>query len=221
MRTLVFGDIHGNLAALEALIPAVNVRDDDRLVLLGDYIDRGPDSKGVVSRLIDLSMRHLVLTVRGNHEVMILTARTDPLEGRLWRTYGGDEALRSYGADCHEDWQRLIPAEHWSFFESTRPWFETDTHIFVHGSVLPDFDMDNQPEYTLYWERFDPTLRHKSGKTVVCGHTPQRSGWPARGPFSICLDTGAGHGRWLTCLDVESGQLWQANEHRELRTGKL
>jgi len=221
MRTLAIGDIHGCCAALETLFDAAQVTPDDFLVFLGDYIDRGPESKAVVSLLIKCSQEQNAITLRGNHEVMILSAREDPLQAKLWSSYGGDEALRSYGAGYSEVWQDFIPDEHWKFYEQTRPWFETETHIFVHATVLPDLDMRDQPDYVLYWERFNESLRHRSGKIVVCGHTPQHSGWPTRGACSVCIDTGVNSGKWLTCLDVDSGSFWQANESRMLRTGQL
>ncbi|HZJ13838.1 MAG TPA: metallophosphoesterase family protein [Chthoniobacteraceae bacterium] len=221
MRTLVIGDIHGCIAALDAVTQAAAITDDDFLVFLGDYIDRGPDSRAVVSRVIQHSREQGTIVLRGNHEAMILSARDDPFQAKLWCSYGGDEALHSYGAEFRNDWQGYIPVEHWRFFEDTKPWFETEAHIFVHATVLPDLDMCDQPEYVLYWEQYDPLLSHKSGKLVVCGHTPQNSGWPTEGKRSVCIDTGLGSGKWLTCLDVDSGNFWQANGRRTVRTGQL
>jgi serine/threonine protein phosphatase 1 len=221
MRTLAIGDIHGCLSSLEALLEAAHVTTDDFLIFLGDYIDRGPESKAVVSRVIRCGEQQRTITLRGNHEVMILQAREDPLQAKLWSSYGGDEALHSYGAGYSEAWQAFIPDEHWKFYEQTRPWFEIETHIFVHATVSPDLSMQEQPDFLLYWERFNEDLRHISSKIVVCGHTPQHSGWPTRGARSICIDTGVNSGKWLTCLDVDSGSFWQANESRMVRTGLL
>jgi serine/threonine protein phosphatase 1 len=221
MRTLAIGDIHGCYSALETLLQAAKVAPDDFLVFLGDYIDRGPESKAVVSRVINFCKQQSAITLRGNHEVMILQAREDPLQAKLWSSYGGDEALHSYGAGYSEAWQNFIPDEHWKFYEQTRPWFETETHLFVHATVSSELSMQEQPDYLLYWERFNENLRHRSGKIVVCGHTPQHSGWPTRGAGSICIDTGVNSGKWLTCLDVDSGSFWQANEGRMVRAGKL
>ena len=221
MRTLAIGDVHGCLRSLDTVLGAIRVEVGDFLIFLGDYIDRGPASKGVIARIIELGLKQKIVTLRGNHEVMILSARTDALQSKLWRSYGGDEALHSYGAGYNDDWQRFIPHDHWEFFESTRPWFETETHIFVHATVLPDLKLTEQPDYALYWERFDMHLRHQTGKTVICGHTPQRSGLPFRGEHCVCIDTGANSGGWLTCLDVVSGNFWQANELGAQRRGKL
>jgi len=221
MRTLAIGDIHGCCFALDTLTQAAGITPDDFLIFLGDYIDRGPDSKGVVSRVIQHSQEQGTIILRGNHEAMILSARENPLQAHLWGSYGGDEALRSYGAWGRNDWQQFISEEHWRFFEKSLPWYETETHIFVHATVLPELDMPDQPEYVLYWEQYDQRIFHKSGKVVVCGHTPQQSGWPTKGERSVCIDTAIGSGKWLTCLNVDSGDYWQANERRNVRTGKL
>jgi serine/threonine protein phosphatase 1 len=221
MRTLAIGDIHGCSASLKAVLEVAEVTPSDFLIFLGDYIDRGPDSKGVVARIIELSEQQNVVALRGNHEVMILSARDDALQSNLWRSYGGDEALRSYGAGYSDQWQCFVPPEHWSFFERTKPWFETETHIFVHATLAPELDLPDQPDYVVYWESCVIQLRHKTGKTVVCGHTPQRSGFPTMGEYCVCIDTGVNSGGWLTCLDVDSGRFWQANERGARRLGNL
>ena len=221
MRTLAIGDIHGYNNALEAVLEAARITADDSLIFLGDYIDRGPDSKAVVSRIIRLSQQQHVIALRGNHEVMILSAREDPLQFNLWCSYGGDETLRSYEAGYRNDWQQLVPPDHWTFFQNTRRWFEIETHIFVHATLTPELDLADQPDYVLFWEQFSIQLRHKTGKTVVCGHTPQRSRLPAKGESSVCIDTGIYSGGWLTCLDVDSGIFWQADESGTTRSSKF
>jgi serine/threonine protein phosphatase 1 len=221
MRTLAIGDIHGCSAALETVLDTADVTPDDLLIFLGDYIDRGPDSKAAVSHVIDLGRRQSTIALRGNHEVMILSAREDPIQATLWASYGGNEALHSYGAGFHDNWARSVPIEHWKFFELTRPWFETRTHIFVHAAVLSHLPMIEQPDYILFWERYYHDLRHDSGKMIICGHTPQPEGRPSVGTRAVCIDTGIGTGNWLTCLDVQTGEFWQANQERRVRAGKL
>ena len=79
--------------------------------------------------------------------------------------------------------------------------------------------MREQPVYILRWETFDDPPPHESGKVMVCGHTPQRSGRPRNIGHAVCIDTGAcKRGGWLTCLDTVSGRVWQANEGGEART---
>lgn len=221
MRVLAIGDIHGCSTALVTVLKAAGVTREDTLIFLGDYIDRGPDSKGVISTILDYQRLQRVVALRGNHECMLLDAGEDPRQCGLWCSNGGDATLASYGAGGRKDWQPFVPPEHWTFFHMTRPWFETQTHIFLHATLDPDLDMPDQPDFLLYWERHNNHSRHKSGKTVVCGHTPQRSGRPCSEDRSVCIDTGACLGNWLTCLDVESGSYWQANEEGKSRAGTL
>jgi serine/threonine protein phosphatase 1 len=81
--------------------------------------------------------------------------------------------------------------------------------------------MKQQPDWLLYWESFDRVQPHKSGKTIICGHTPQGSGDIKNIGFAMCIDTKPVGGGWLTCLDVESGEFWQSNEKGSTRDGTL
>jgi serine/threonine protein phosphatase 1 len=150
---------------------------------------------------------------------MILEARHDPLKANLWQSYGGFETLISYSAEYRKDWPSAIPESHWQFLERTIPFFETPNCIFVHACLAPDLDMKEQPDWLLYWEFFDRIQPHKSGKKIICGHSPQRSGQIKDLGYAACIDTGPAVGGWLTCLDAGSGQYWQANEKGETRTG--
>ena len=210
-RTLAIGDIHGNLTAFDALLAAVKLTPADHLVLLGDYVDRGPDSTGVLQRLIQLRQTPRVTAIMGNHEEMMLAARAGHIDHlRDWVLNGGMDTLISYGGQRAT--MRDIPAEHWHFLEHDLvDYLETDTHLFVHASCDPKRPLSEQDDATLRWERCDRVRPHKSGKTIVCGHTPQIAGMPMNKGFAICLDTGAGYGELLTCLDVHSGKLWQSD----------
>jgi serine/threonine protein phosphatase 1 len=221
MRTLAIGDIHGCNGALRALLEAVQPGPEDQVIFLGDYIDRGPASRGVVDSLLDLENTGSTIFLRGNHEAMILDAREDALKANLWQSYGGLETLYSYKANYRPDWAATIPAGHWKFFERTVRFFENDTHIFVHACLDRDLDMSEQPDWLLYWEFFDRLQAHKSGKRIVCGHTPQSSGEINDSGFGACIDTGPAFGGWLTCLDVNSGKYWQAKEDGTTRAGIL
>jgi serine/threonine protein phosphatase 1 len=219
MRTLAIGDIHGCHTALTTLLKSLELRPDDKLVFLGDYIDRGPASRQVIDTVLELKKSSVFL--RGNHEVMMLEARKDSLKGNIWRSNGGLEALESYGAGFSKRWASAIPKEHWIFVESTERFFETDTHIFVHACLDPDLDMVDQPDWLLYWEFLDRLKPHKSGKQIICGHTPQRSGKIKNLGFALCIDTAPVMGGWLTALDVNAGNYWQANERGQSRRGAL
>jgi serine/threonine protein phosphatase 1 len=152
---------------------------------------------------------------------MMLEARSDSLKGNLWRSYGGLEALESYGVGFRKRWASAIPEEHWNFVENTQRFFETDTHIFVHACLDPDLDMDDQPDWLLYWEFLDRLKPHKSGKQIICGHSPQRSGRIKNLGFALCIDTAPVRGGWLTAIDATAGNYWQANERGQTRRGGL
>lgn len=221
MRYLAIGDIHGCFTALETLAAFVPFGPNDKIIALGDYIDRGPDSRSVLDWFIGYGRRDQLVTLRGNHEWMMLRARDDAEEFRRWIESGGDATLDSYAG--FEPGGRLadVPDSHWRFLEKTRPWFETGSHFFVHANAYPDCPLDEQPDFMLFWESFDDPPPHESGKVMICGHTPQRSGMPRSIGHAICIDTGACRGGWLTCLDVGSGRYWQANQDGETRDGWL
>jgi serine/threonine protein phosphatase 1 len=221
MRTLAIGDIHGCSTALTHILRLVKPTPDDQVIFLGDYIDRGPATREVLDSLLELEQTCHPVFLRGNHEVMILEAREDTLKADLWRSYGGLEALASYGAEFCNDWAAAIPDSHWSFLQSTVRYFETTDVIFVHACLDPELDLKEQPDWLVFWEYFERMKPHKSGKRVICGHTPQHSGEIKDLGFAACLDTGAATGGWLTCLDVDSGHYWQANEKGETREAKL
>lgn len=221
MRTLAIGDIHGCHTALTTLLKHLELRSDDQLIFLGDYIDRGPASRQVIHTMLELKKSFASVFLRGNHEVMILDSRDDSVKDKLWQSYGGLETLRSYGTDLREDWISKIPEAHWAFIKSTTRFFETDTHIFIHACLDPELDMPEQPDWLLFWEFLDRLKPHKSGKRIVCGHTPQRSGKIKDVGFALCIDTAPARGGWLTAFDVNSNEYWQANEKGQTHTGTL
>ena len=225
MRTLAIGDIHGCLRALDALLEEVDPQRDDLVVTLGDYVDRGPNSKGVLERLLALATRCQCVTLKGNHDLMMLSGREDLDHFNEWLRCGGKQTLESY--QTKEDlgtFADAIPASHWHFLESECvAYHETATHFFVHANVYSDLPLEDQPDYMLFWETLEPaTWRpHESGKTMVCGHSKQRSGRPLVLDHAICIDTGVYADGWLTCVDVDLECYWQTNERDEKRMGTL
>ncbi len=223
-RTLAVGDIHGCLTAFNTLLEFVDLRADDRLITLGDYVDRGPDSKGVLDRLIQLDASHQLVPLRGNHEIMMLHAQESRSEFQLWKAGGGDAVLLSYGLNPHEgpDVMKLIPTSHWSFLKGKLlPFHETESHFFVHANADPHLELIDQPDYILYWEKFSYPVRHQSGKRMICGHTSQKCGLPLNTPDAVCIDTWAFGNGWLSCLDIDSETLWQSNQLGETRRMQL
>ena len=222
MRHLAIGDIHGCFQALVTLAKTVPFEDDDVIITLGDYVNRGPDSCAVIDWLIDRKEHDTLVALRGNHEVMMLQAReTQSALGR-WLDCGGDATLASYSPFLDKGRLVDVPDSHWQFLEhDTRRYFETPDHFFVHGNVYPDMPLADQPDYMLFWEKFDNPLPHESGKIMVCGHTSQKSGVPLNIGHAVCIDTWACGKGWLTCLDVASGKFWQANQSGKTRTSRL
>lgn len=218
MRQFAIGDIHGCLTALQVLDNELAFGDGDTVVTLGDYVDRGPHSRGVIEFLLGLRKRCHLVALRGNHEIMMLQARSDRSVLLNWIACGGGETLDSYGATGFQD----VPESHWDFLAGTLRYHETEQDFFVHANVLPELPLKDQPDYNLFWEHLGGAVaRHVSGRRMICGHTRQTSGLPLDLGHAVCLDTHACGDGWLTCLETESGLYWQANQQGELRSGRL
>jgi serine/threonine protein phosphatase 1 len=218
-RHFAIGDIHGCHNALTTLVDFVAPNSDDFLITLGDYIDRGPDSAAVIEFLINFEKSNKLVPLRGNHELMLLDSRDKDSWFRAWLSYGGKETLNSYSlaADDAASIDR-IPKGHLDFLENRLlPYFECASHFFVHANAEKDKPLAEQADASLYWRKYIDPEPHCSGKIMVCGHTAQRSGKPANNNNSICIDTWAHGDGWLTCLEVESGTVWQANEAGDKR----
>jgi serine/threonine protein phosphatase 1 len=222
VRTLAIGDVHGNTIALDALMHAVQPTNADLLVFLGDYVDRGPDSKGVLDRLISWKPQLRMICLRGNHELMMCRARADRGENANWMMVGGAMTVASYAVAGRAGIES-IPEEHWKFLdEDLYDFLETETHIFAHANLEPDTPLEEQPELYLFWEFLAQPVQHESGKILVCGHTRQNSGVPKAWPTTVCIDTGSyKDDGWLTCLHVDTGSYWQANARGQVRRGEL
>jgi serine/threonine protein phosphatase 1 len=225
MRILAFGDIHGCLRAFTTLLTTVAPQPEDLIITLGDYVDRGPDSRGVMDELIRLRQTHRLIALRGNHDQMMQEARSRTASDRImWLSCGGRQTLTSYGFPKPDDADLgQIPQSHWDFLDNVCvDWYETEKHFFVHANVYPDVPLNEQPVYMLLWEKLFQPAAHDFGKVMVCGHTKQNSGVPLYLGHTICIDTGvyASDG-WLTCLDVLAGRYWQANQKGKQRTGVL
>lgn len=211
-RTIALGDIHGCSAALATVIEAVDPQSDDTIIALGDYIDRGPDSRGVVEQLLALGQRCQLIPLLGNHESLLLAVRqADQQEEAFdfWMTgCGGDATLESYGGRLER-----IPPAHWSFFASLRRYHETDAHLFVHANYLPHVPLADQPDEVLLWSHlFKTPPPHVSGKTAIVGHTPQPTGRILDAGHLVCIDTWCFGQGYLTAYDVHTREIWQADK---------
>jgi serine/threonine protein phosphatase 1 len=212
-RTIAIGDMHGCAAALDALLEAMDITSEDTLVTLGDYVDRGPHSREVIARLIELQRRCRLVPLLGNHEAMML----ESLAGgdlEFWLTCGGFDTVQSYDGGIEK-----IPPEHIEFLEACRRHWQCDSHFFVHANYRAELSLASQPEHAVLWEHlhFHVPKPHVSGKVAIVGHTPQRSGEILDLGHVKCIDTYCIGGKWLTALDVHTGQQWQASAGGELR----
>jgi serine/threonine protein phosphatase 1 len=185
----VVGDIHGRLDRLDRVL--VRLPQGRTLVFLGDYIDRGPDSRGVVERLLRLEPQRPCILLCGNHEDMLLDALGGSYKGAVddWMRNGGDATQRSYGATNVRHLAERIPEAHLRFYRALREHWETDEYVFVHAGIRADGPEATDRE-TKLWLRTAPDEAFGYGKTVICGHTPYQS--PLRGPDWINIDTGCG-----------------------------
>jgi Calcineurin-like phosphoesterase len=214
-REIAIGDIHGCSLALQALLSAIEPGPEDTVVTLGDYIDWGPDSRGVLDQLIGLARRCTVVPIRGNHEEMLLGAREGRSDVQFRLKFGGRDTLASYGLG--EDPSK-IPAEHVRFIQGCPDYFESVRYIFVHAYYDPHLPLHRQNWNGLRWSSLPPSPEpHCSGKMAIVGHTPQKGGEILDLGFLKCIDTFCHGGGWLTALEVNTGQLWQANQDGELR----
>ena len=208
-RLIAIGDIHGHAAPLESLLEAIIPGPDDTIVTLGDYINRGPDSRKVLDLLIDLSRRCQLIPILGNHEEMMLDSRDDPHAELRWKSQGGDATLVSYGQDAGIS---HIPQDHWNFLLTCRPYYETDQFVFTHANYCWYSKLEEQPSSLLRWISLEesPPRAHLNGKKYVLGHTP---GSIRDCGFCLCIDTGCGFGGKLSAFEMNTGYIWQVDEH--------
>jgi len=204
-RLLAVGDIHGCLSDLQRLMARVEPQASDQVVFLGDYIDRGPDGRGVIDYLLSFGRRFpRSVFLKGNHEAMFL----DFLAGRNQALYlfnGGGTTLESY----QEQAGIRIPRAHLDFLASLETSFSTEEFIFVHAGLRPGVPLDEQQEHDLLWIRDEFIYSdYDWGQTVVFGHTPLQE--PFCTDNKIGLDTGAVYGRALTCCDVRQRRFWNS-----------
>ena len=194
-RTYALSDIHGHLDKLVALVARCrsDAGDDEaKFVFMGDYIDRGPDSRGVVEYLIDLQRRQSgdVVCLCGNHEDLALSAIDDPDEIDQWvATNSGDTTLRSYGVAAPSD----LPARHVDWMRALGTHHDDGRRFFVHAGIDPSRPLDRQDRHDLLWMR-EPFLSdpRDHGRFIVHGHTPLRGGQPDLRANRVNIDTGAG-----------------------------
>jgi serine/threonine protein phosphatase 1 len=224
IRVYAVGDVHGRAdllidlfgridADLRARPIAVSVQ-----VFLGDYIDRGPQSRRVVDLMIERQKTNEILCLKGNHEVYAFQFLNDPTVLTAWKRVGGLETLLSYGImpnDCHDlptqrrlamEFGRSMPDSHRHFIKGLELSFTCGDFFFVHAGVRPGIALNKQSEQDLLWIRDEFLLCEENfGKVVVHGHTPAIE--PDIRPNRINIDTGAYATGRLTCLVLQGNQM--------------
>jgi serine/threonine protein phosphatase 1 len=218
-RLYAIGDIHGRLDLLERVIAAIR-KDTDRYggdaitVTLGDYVDRGPDSRGVIDRLAQNPFPTPFVALKGNHEDMLIDFLGDPERGMHWRMQGGEQTLQSYGvavrplmvgknnAEAAARLHDALPASHLAFLDQLETSFQHGRFFLCHAGVRPGVALDQQTEHDLLWIRAE-FLRSRAdfGKIVIHGHTPVSE--PEVLPNRVNIDTGAFASGRLTCIVLE------------------
>lgn len=220
-RLYAIGDIHGRSDLLDRIVGEVvrdleaNPVEQSLAVTLGDYIDRGPDSRGVLERLSRNPFPVALVALKGNHEALLQSFLRDPTVADDWRRLGGLETLHSYkvpvaammmgrnyqsGADAL---RAALPPEHFQFLNTLKLSLTWDRYFLCHAGVLPGVPLEKQSEQHLLWIR-DEFLTSEAdfGKIVVHGHTPRER--PEVLSNRINIDTGAFITGRLTCAVLEA-----------------
>ena len=224
-RIYAVGDVHGHLDRLQRVHDGIRADLQDRpcrdaaVVHLGDYIDRGPESAGVVEHLLagPPAPGVAVFNLMGNHEAMMLAALEQANSSAVddWLNNGGVDALLSWGVPIRSptrDWAARLPPAHLRFIRGLLPHWSCEGALFVHAGVRPGVSLAEQSADDLLWIR-DAFLRWRGtmlpeapDMLVVHGHTP--SPRPEVKPNRLGLDTGAGRGGLLTCAVLEGAETW-------------
>ena len=219
-RLFAVGDIHGCSRELLALLTHLEgplaLTQDDLVIFIGDYIDRGLFSKIAIDHLIDFKAKFpSTVFLRGNHEDMFLSyLGIGGYAGEVYLDNGGAQTLESYGVPEHTPplaVLSLIPEKHRRFFNELEYGVEVAEFLFVHAGIRPGVALERQDPHDLMWIRVDfTTSEHSLGKTVVFGHTPYEDVL-IHLPYKIGIDTGAVYGNMLTCVELVEGDLYQVD----------
>lgn len=222
VRKFAISDIHGCLQSFKALLNRIELQKEDELYLLGDYVDRGPDSKGVIDQIIKLrAAGHTVHCLMGNHENAMIQARTDDEVLDTWLRWGGQATLASFNIHSPFGIQD-IPQQYWSFLESLEYYLEVDNYLLVHGGfnfeVKDPFGDTQAMMYIRNWYH-QMNTQWLDGRIIVHGHTPtekttikERRRYLEFSP-ALGIDNGCGfldrpdHGR-LCAFELNSRELY-------------
>ena len=219
IKGYVIGDIHGRSDLLGRLHNKIDATLRTKQastveIYLGDYVDRGPDSAGVIDRLIKRAKTNRIILLRGNHEVMFERFLNEKLDLMHWARNGGMDTLHSYGVDVRELKEKTraeavsavrsrVPADHRAFLNSLCDSFSLGSYFFAHAGIRPGVSLEAQKPEDLHWIRSDFINDDRDhGAIVVHGHTPTEV--PEFLPNRINIDTGAYMTGRLTCLEIDN-----------------
>ena len=185
-RYIAITDIHGELKKLESVLSKIETKPDDVFVFMGDYIDRGPDSKGVIDRVIAQSETHKCVYLMGSHEYAYLHARGgESYYEFLFDNYGGPATVKSYGGFEN------IYQTHKDFFDNLEFYYLTDKYLFVHAGIDPNYSLEEQDETDLVYIRGKYLYsKHNLPQKIISGHTEFDK--PFVQEDKICIDLGCG-----------------------------
>lgn len=207
MRVYAIGDIHGRSDLLDRLLNMIRgesgrFRGQVVLVFIGDYVDRGRDSKGVIDILVEARREFQVRFLRGNHDQSMLNFIANPDTYPAWREIGGADTLWSYGisppasadhagySETRDRFVKALPSAHTDIFQILESAVEIGDYLFVHAGVRPGIPLESQNPTDLMWIRDDFLASNdRFEKMIVHGHSPMRG--PTRRPNRISIDTGA------------------------------
>lgn len=221
-RLLAIGDLHGCHDSLVALLEKVQPTKDDKLLFLGDFIDRGAKVVETIDLLIELKSTYDCVFLKGNHDHMMLSGLARG--GQDYQIYcinGGEQTLKQYRELSNwygpTEGLSLLPSDHRKFFDECVWTYETDDFFFVHAGVRPKISLDKQQIHDMIWIRDDFLyVDYDWGKTIVHGHstmTPDNADeYSKRYSNKINLDTGACYGYALTCMDVLTREKWRVEQ---------
>lgn len=215
-RVIAIGDVHGCAKALRALVESIRPQTDDTLIVLGDCIDRGPDSRSVIDELLALRDKCHVVALLGNHEEMMLNFLDGKQQPDNWLDFGGVATVRSYSSKS--DPGDIVP-EHVEYIRSWGDFYETSSHFFAHANYEPDRRLAEQHWQTMRWQSLKIWTPgpHVSGKTAVVGHTSLKDGEVLDLGHLVCIDTYCWGSGWLTALDTTTSQFWQVDREGRQR----
>lgn len=186
-RLIAIGDIHGEVEKLNSLIDRLDLQKQDKVIFLGDYIDRGLNSKAVIERILDLSKKIECVFLKGNHEDMLLKTKITQSQDDIehWLLSGGISTYDNYG-----DYPAIFNT-HGKFLDSLKLYHIEQNYMFVHAGINPKKELSEQTKDDLLWIREEfLDNSHNLPYKIIFGHTPFRE--PLILDDKIGIDTGCG-----------------------------